>query len=297
MGRYVNPGNEGFAKIAGNDYVDKTGLISLFDSTLDTTKGLVMVSRPRRFGKSYAAQSISAFYSCGCDSRALFEGREVSRHAGWDANLNKCNVLRLDMADVMQSAEDADVVAAVTEAVTPELRELRPGAGSRAVGPKSLLASALWDVVKGTGRKFVFVIDEWDAPYRLAQDSKAAQDAYADWLRSLFKNASLTAEVVAGAYMTGILPIKKYAHQSAVSDFWEYTMVRPGAYVSYVGFTEAEVEGLCARHGLDEADVRRWYDGYDLPAFKPGPDGPRRLPTYAPYSVMQAMWAGATGSY
>ena len=36
MGRYVNPGNEGFAKIAGNDYVDKTGLISLFDSTLDT---------------------------------------------------------------------------------------------------------------------------------------------------------------------------------------------------------------------------------------------------------------------
>ena len=297
MGRYVNPGNEGFARIAGNDYVDKTGLISLFDSTLDTTKGLVMVSRPRRFGKSYAAQSIAAFYSCGCDSRALFEGREVSRHAGWDANLNKCNVLRLDMADVMQSAEDADVVAAVTEAVTPELRELRPGAGSRAVGPKSLLASALWDVVKGTGRKFVFVIDEWDAPYRLAQDSKAAQDAYADWLRSLFKNASLTAEVVAGAYMTGILPIKKYAHQSAVSDFREYTMVDPAQYVPYVGFTETEVEALCEKNGLDPTDVRRWYDGYDLPAFKPKRDEPTHVGIYAPYSVMLACEKGKTGSY
>jgi hypothetical protein len=97
--------------------------------------------------------------------------------------------------------------------------------------------------------------------------------------------------------MTGILPIKKYAHQSAVSDFWEYTMVRPGAYVSYVGFTEAEVEGLCARHGLDEADVRRWYDGYDLPTFRPGAGSPKHVAVYAPYSVMQACGYGATGSY
>ena len=297
MGRYVNPGNEAFASIVDDEYVDKTGLISLFDSTLNKPRKLVMVSRPRRFGKSYAAQSISAFYSCGCDSRALFEGREVSRRAGWDRSLNKYNVLRLDMAGVMQSADGADVVAAVTEAVMPELRELCPGAGSHAVSSKSLLASALWDAVKETGRKFVFVIDEWDAPYRLAQGSKAAQDAYADWLRSLFKNATLTAEVVAGAYMTGILPIKKYAHQSAVSDFREYTMVRPGAYVPYVGFNEAEVEALCAENGLDLADVRRWYDGYDLPAFKPKKDEPRRLAVYAPYSVMQACEEGATGSY
>ena len=297
MGRYVNPGNEGFGQVVKRKYVDKTGLISLFDSTLETSDKLVMVSRPRRFGKSYAAQSVSAFYSCGCDSRALFEGLEVSRGEGWDENLNKYNVLRLDMADVMQSAEGADVVAAVTEAVTPELRELRPGAGSRAVGPKPLLASALWGAAKGTGRKFVFVIDEWDAPYRLAQDSKAAQDAYADWLRSLFKNASLTAEVVAGAYMTGILPIKKYAHQSAVSDFDEYTMVDPAQYVPFVGFTEAEVEGLCAERGLDLADVRRWYDGYDLPAFAPVPGDPERVAIYAPYSVMRACSRRRTGSY
>jgi hypothetical protein len=297
MGRYVNPGNEGFGQVVRGKYVDKTGLISLFDSTLETSEKLVMVSRPRRFGKSYAAQSISAFYSCGCDSRALFEGRKVSRSEGWDRNLNKYNVLRLDMADVIQSADNADVVAAVTEAVMPELSELCPGAGSRAVSTKSLLASALWDAVKATGRKFVLVMDEWDAPYRLAQGQGAAQDDYGDWLRSLFKNATLTAEVVAGAYMTGILPIKKYAHQSAVSDFWEYTMVRPGAYVPYVGFTEAEVEGLCAENGLDLADVRRWYDGYDLPAFKPKDREPRRLAVYAPYSVMQACGFGATGSY
>ena len=42
MGRYVNPGNNGFARIVGDEYVDKTGLVSLFDSALNTTRGLVM---------------------------------------------------------------------------------------------------------------------------------------------------------------------------------------------------------------------------------------------------------------
>lgn len=297
MGRYVNPGNEGFSRIVSAEYVDKTGLVSLFDSTLCTASGLVMVSRPRRFGKSYAAQSLVAFYSCGCDSRALFEGLEVSRREGWDDHLNAYNVLCLDMAEVMQSATDADAVAAVTDAVMPELRELAPDAGSRAIGPKSLLADALYDVVRATGRKFVFVFDEWDAPYRLAQDDKTAQDAYAEWLRALFKSNTLTPVVVAGAYMTGILPIKKYAHQSAVSDFDEYTMVDPGRYVSYVGFTEAEVGKLCAEHSLDLADVRRWYDGYDLPAFAPGPAEPTHVGIYAPYSVMRACARRRTGSY
>jgi hypothetical protein len=89
MGRYVNPGNEGFASIVADEYVDKTGLITLFDSTLNTQRKLVMVSRPRRFGKSFAAQSLVAFYSREADSRALFEERKVARTDGWDVNLNK----------------------------------------------------------------------------------------------------------------------------------------------------------------------------------------------------------------
>jgi len=38
MGRYVNPGNEAFAEIDSGEYVDKTGLVSLFDSRLGTPR-------------------------------------------------------------------------------------------------------------------------------------------------------------------------------------------------------------------------------------------------------------------
>ena len=292
MGRYVNPDNEGFAEILQGKYVDKTGLISVFDSTLNVAgQKLVMVSRPRRFGKSYAAHALAAFFSCGCDSRALFEGFEVASQEGWDAHLNKFNVVKLDMTEIIELAGSADVVPTLRDVLLKELREMMPDAGARHVGNGSPLKDALWDVVKATGTKFVFIIDEWDAPYRLAQAEKAAQDAYAEWLRALFKGLTFTPEVVAGAYMTGILPIKKYNHQSAVSDFREYTMVAPVAYAPYVGFTEDEVETLCEEYGMDLAEVRRWYDGYDLRGID------ETYAIFAPYSLMRACEAHATGSY
>ena len=291
MGRYVNPDNEGFAKILRTKYVDKTGLVSVFDSTLDSSNGLVMVSRPRRFGKSYAAQALAAFYSRGCDSRALFEGLEVARQEGWDTHLNRLNVVKLDMTGIIELAGSANVVPTLREELLAELREMIPNAGARHVGGGSPLKDAFWDTVKATGHKFVFIIDEWDAPYRLARANKAAQDAYAEWLRAIFKDLTFTPEVIAGAYMTGILPIKKYNHQSAVSDFREYTMVAPVAYAPYVGFTEDEVEALCDEYEMDIADVRRWYDGYDLRGVN------KTYSIFAPYSLMRACEAHATGSY
>ena len=291
MGRFVNPSNEGFATILRSEYVDKTGLVRLFDQTLDSMDKLVLVSRPRRFGKSYAAQSIVAFYSCGCDSRGLFEGLEVSRHPGWDANLNRLNVISLDMTGLLQAVGVDEVVPGITRALVPELRAMVPDAGSSAAGEGDLLKSAIMDVVMVTGKKFVIVIDEWDAPYRLAQGNKVAQDAYAEWLRALFKDNTFTPAAVAGAYLTGILPIKKYNHQSAVSDFRERTMVKPGPYAPYVGFVQAEVDALCASYGLDIADVRKWYDGYELH------DHGDVYSVYAPFSLMEACKLGRTGSY
>lgn len=60
MGNYVNPGNSGFTRIRKDVYVDKSGLIELINQTVDTTRYLTCVSRPRRFGKSFAAQMLSA---------------------------------------------------------------------------------------------------------------------------------------------------------------------------------------------------------------------------------------------
>lgn len=72
MGIYLNPGNSGFQEIRNGRYVDKPGLISLVNRTIGTKQKLICISRPRRFGKSYAAQMLCAYYDRTCDSAGLF---------------------------------------------------------------------------------------------------------------------------------------------------------------------------------------------------------------------------------
>ena len=115
---------------------------------------------------------------------------------------------------------------------------------------------------------------------REAKGDAETQSTYLDLLRGWFKNNNITPKVVAAAYMTGILPIKKDGSQSAISDFKEYSILNPGRFVEYTGFTESDVRSLCGKHGMDFEEVRQWYDGYDFPGYGA---------IYNPCSVMCAM--------
>lgn len=86
------------------------------------------------------------------------------------------------------------------------------------------------------------------------------QQSYIQLLRSMFKSGQ-TSQVIIGAYMTGILPIKKYGTQSALTDFKEFTMLEPGPLAPFIGFTEEEVKFLCETYSLDFEKTRKWYDG------------------------------------
>lgn len=92
-GRYVNPGNSAFQRILNAEYVDKTGLIGLINQRISSPESLVCVSRPRRFGKSFAAQMLCAYYDCSCDSRALFDGMLIARTEGYGSHINRYNVV------------------------------------------------------------------------------------------------------------------------------------------------------------------------------------------------------------
>ena len=288
MGMYVNPGNEGFARILANgSYVDKTGLIALVSAVVDTSDNMVCVTRPRRFGKTFAAESLVAYYSVGCDSRELFEGLEISRDPSFGQHLNAYNVVRLDMSAF---SEKEDVAGAVTDRLIGELRREYSDVTLRT----EAIDLAFNDVVDATGRRFVFVVDEWDAPLR-ERRSKRSQEGWIHLLRLLFKNLTFTSKVVAAAYMTGILPIVRYGTQSALSDFHEYTVLRPHSFAPYVGFTDEEVERLASRYDMDLTELRRWYDGYELSYVEKGVRSTVRA--FAPYSVMVACQCGEVGPY
>ena len=285
MGRFVNPDSSAF-QVALNSriYVDKTGLIEYTNSVLDTTNAYICNSRPRRFGKSYAANMLAAYYSKGTDSEQMFSGLRISKDADFKKHLNKYDVIHIDIQWFLANCDDADkVVSFITKSVLDELRGIYPD-----VLPQEVvtLPDALSRVKERTGQKFVVIIDEWDVIIRDGAMIENIQDEYLNFLRGMFKGVEPT-KYIQLAYLTGILPIKKERAQSAVNNLDEFTMLQADELAPYIGFTENEVKGLCEKYNRDFDKVKKWYDGYLLDGYQ----------VYNPKAVVSVMTKGRFRSY
>jgi hypothetical protein len=277
MGRYLNPGNVGFQTIRNSLYVDKSEMISFINSTIGTVDKLTCVSRPRRFGKSFAVKMLCAYYDKSCDSRVLFQDLKIAKNIDFEKYLNRYQVIYLDITLFISTATDIQkVVTDMNDKVVKEIQLSYPE-----IKKEDSLADMLFNVSSKTGDKFIIIIDEWDALFREAKEDKSLQKKYLQFLRSLFKRkSSLTDTMIEAAYMTGILPIKKYGTQSALTDFREYTMIAPKKLAEYVGFTELEVENLCKEYDMDFKEMKKWYDGYSFSKIES---------VYSPNSVIEAI--------
>ena len=276
-------GNDGFRAIRKGRYVDKTGLISFINETLGTADKLTCVSRARRFGKSFAVKMLCAYYDKSCDSSELFDGLEIAEDPSYRKYLNKYDVIFLDMTLFISLCGNMkDIMAYIQEQVIQEIADVYPAAAG-----EEHLSMAMAKASASAGIKFIVIIDEWDALFREAKNDTDLQKEYIRLLRGLFKS-SLTDSMIEAAYMTGILPIKKYGTQSAMTDFREYTMLSPKRLAKYAGFTETEVRQLCEDYGMDFGEAKRWYDGY---SFKNVPS------VYNPNAIMRAMQNQEFGSY
>ena len=292
MGIFVNPDNSAFQVALNSEiYVDKSGLIQYTNRVLNTLQGYICNSRPRRFGKSTTANMLTAYYSKGCDSEAMFLGLEISKSADFKKHLNKYDVIHLDIQWCMEPAGGPEhIVSYISEKTIAELKEYYPNVLSEQT--KSLPES-LSQINATIGKKFVIIIDEWDVLIRDESSNTKAQEDYINFLRGMFKGTEPT-KYIQLAYLTGILPIKKEKTQSALNNFKDYSMLKAGPLASYVGFTEDEVHVLCAKYEQDFAEVKRWYDGYQLGKYHVY--NPNAVVNLMFDSDFQSYWSG-TASY
>jgi len=290
MGNYINIGNAGFQSSRNDEYVDKSGLISIVNGTLFTKRRFSCVSRCRRFGKSMAAEMLCAYYDHSCDSRSLFADLEIASDPSFEKHLNKYPVIYLDMTNFV-SEKEPDIVRRLDKDLLTDICMAYPDIPTEG-GDK--LINFLLRVSENTGQQFIFIIDEWDAICREYPAGSEAMDRYVGWLRRMFKSVDAM-RVFAGVYMTGILPIKKYKTESALNNFQEYSMVDPIDMASYFGFTKDEVRGLAEKYQMDFDELEKWYDGYQIGDMQS---------VFNPNSVMSALrsrrcrsfWA-STGAY
>lgn len=286
MGIYLNTGNAGFARaLRSRIYVDKSGMIQYTNEVLGSEQGYICVSRPRRFGKSMAANMLCAYYSRECDSSELFAGLQISEAPSYEQHLNQHDVIFLNIQQFLRGAEGLDnLVHYIEKKVLEEIKETYRDLVDC---EETHLPDALTSVYvrdKRPNKGFIIIIDEWDCIFREAKSSERVQKAYLDFLRDLLKDRIY----VKLAYMTGILPIKKYGTHSALNIFDEFSMTDPQYMAEYAGFTENEVRKLCETYHMDFEEAKMWYDGY---VFDSG------LHIYNPKSIVDAMYNRKFKSY
>lgn len=274
MGIYLNPGNIDFQEALNAEiYVDKTELIRHTNKKIRTTNKYICVSRPRRFGKSMAADMLVAYYSRGCDSKEMFSKYKIADDSSFEKHLNKYNVIHINMVNFIN--EDKTVQEGLDYLCRRLIHELKQQFGDVDCFDWNNLMSVLEDIFAAKRIPFIFIIDEWDCAFRELKDDKEAQKKYLDFLRDILKNKSY----LALAYMTGILPIKKYGKHSALNMFTEIAMTNVREYAEFTGFTENEVKALCEKYDMTYYETKRWYDGYNL----------KGVSIYNPRSVVMSM--------
>ncbi|MDO5411838.1 MAG: AAA family ATPase, partial [Lachnospiraceae bacterium] len=290
--------NSKFIKALNSEiYVDKTGLIQYTNKVMNTMQQNICVSRPRRFGKSMAADMLAAYYSRGCDSGELFKNLKIADSEDFEKYRNRYDTIFLNMQEFLSQSSCMDeMLNLLKKTVLWDLTEEYP---DFRYFDRSNLMRTMQDIYQNTKCPFVIIIDEWDCIFREYKEDKTSQERYLDFLRDLLKDKAY----IHLAYMTGILPIKKYGTQqvnsaesgrearlggSALNMFSEFSMTNPHQLSEFVGFTEHEAEALCDMYHMNLSEMKEWYDGYRFE---------RAKSIYSPKSVIEAVTSGICDTY
>ncbi len=265
--------------VASNIYVDKSMMIEEIMKRTGSYDKYICITRPRRFGKSTNAGMLAAYFTKGYDSGPVFENLSIRDSGVYGKKQNQCNVIHIDFSrrpDLCRNYED--YIMSIIRALKEDLLEAYPFLSGKNY-------DRVADMLRDTKESFVFILDEWDAVFYEKFMTEDDKELFLKWLKGLLKDQAY----VELAYMTGVLPVRKYSSGSELNMFDEYNFMNDNVFDIYFGFTEGEVKELCKKHtAVSYEELRTWYDGYHL--FKGG-----RL--FNPRSVNKALTRGICLNY
>lgn len=281
MAVYLNTGSALtlYNQLINSEYfVDKSDIIRAINKRIRTNTKYICITKPRRFGKTSVLNMLGAYYCKAGDSQSIFDNLNISRSVDYRTHLNNYNIINMSLNSLPENGNTYEnYINLIKDTLRDDLMEAYPAFRDKSFRKIS-------DMLTATNDEFIFIIDEWD--YIFSHNLYTENQAdFLEFLRDLLKDRPY----VALAYMTGVLPIKRYSTGSALNMFKEYTMLNDPSFEKYFGFTEEEVAALCRQQTiLTLEDVSEWYDGYQTR------DGSS---IYNPSSVVCALEDGVCKSY
>lgn len=179
-------------------YVDKSMLIEKVSTKIKTGNKYICITRPRRFGKTVNANMLGAYYTCGYDSRALFEDLAIAKSEVYPRNLNRHNVIFMDLSRMPDPCNTyEEYISYVKLRLAADLY--------KAYGLKKEAGVPVSDLFTASGDSFIFILDEWDSIFYKKFMTKDKKVRLSGFLKKLIKGPALCG---AGLYDWGFTHCK-----------------------------------------------------------------------------------------
>ena len=181
-------------------FIDKSMILKILNTKLETFNKYICITKPRRFGKTSIADMLGAYYSKAFDSKELFDKLNISKDESYEENINKYNVINISFNQTTITTNSYEkYIGRIISLLKNDILNTFPDI-------KIIDDYEIFDILSLTNEKFIFILDEWDYifSHNLFEEH---QNDFLEFLRNLLKDKPY----VALAYMTGVLPIKKYS--------------------------------------------------------------------------------------
>src|SRR6056297_687122 len=289
-----------FEELVKNNYyfVDTTRMIG--DIYRDGSK-ILLLTRPRRFGKTLNMSMLSYFFDNRKKTPELFEGLDVSDDIELMSALNAHPTIFLSFKDIKDRYWDSAQIQLKSlfsrlydenfERIKNTLRsDVEKQYYDDIRNKKALLAeykASLFNLTEYLHRAYqkpvILIIDEYDVPIQSGWSYGYYEDVI-DFMRGLLSGALKDNSFLFKGVLTGIYRVAKESIFSGLNNLKVYTVLDE-RYSQYFGFTQDEVDKLVDSMGYDnnerlKEDLKSWYNGYNF--------GGRTI--YNPWSVINYLF-------
>jgi len=294
-------GIDDFQELASGEFefVDK----SLFIKEVLADAKAILITRPRRFGKTLNMSMLRYFFDINSTAANLFENLKISKEKELiEKHQGQYPVIYLTFKDIKESTYEVayqKIVEAI-QAIYVEFKSVllssdkvddfyknKINAILDGQAPQSTIENSILSLSKCLhdhyGKQVCILIDEYDTPIQ-----EGYLNNYYPKMVRLFRNlfgAALKGNpYLFKAVLTGILRVSKESMFSELNNLRVYSVLNE-KYGDYFGFTEGEVSGLLAKSNLQTQsqakleEIRSWYNGYQF--------GHHRI--YNPWSIVNCM--------
>ena len=264
-------------------YIDKTDFIT---EIIDSSAKVILLPRPRRFGKTLNLSMLNYFFDIEQDNRMLFKNLSVFKNEITMHHCHQYPIIYLSFKDVKEESFEKSLIkigmliekefARHKKAIfSVELEEKEKQLIERLLVTSAnqvdfevtlkLLSKLL---TLAHHQKCVILIDEYDTPIQTAFLKGYYEEMvgfFKTFMGAVLKDNDVN---VYKAVLTGILRISKESIFSDLNNIEVYTLL-DNEFGDKFGFNTNEVKSMLKSYQLDNTvdEVNQWYNGYKIGDF------------------------------